>query len=79
MNLEIEHGVPVPEREGPPYALLVEAFSKMQVGDSVVFTGNHSWVHALARAVGIRIRVRRAEAGKTLASRGIQKLRIWRI
>jgi hypothetical protein len=77
VSLLLENGVPIPERSGPDYTQLLDAFSKMKIGQSVVFTGSHCYIHALAANCALRIKVR-AVRGK-VALRGLKEYRIWRI
>ena len=73
VSLLIEDSVPLPE---PDYARLCDAFREMKIGQSVVFTGSHCYIHALAANCAIRIKVR-ALSGK-IALRGLKEYRIWR-
>jgi len=77
VTLDIDSDVPMPETGGPDYGELIDAFGKMQIGQSVVFTGSHTYIHALAANQGIRIKVR-ATSG-LVANRGAKQYRIWRI
>ena len=77
MTLDIDSDVPMPETGGPDYGELIDAFGKMQIGQSVVFTGSHTYIHSLAGDCGIRIKVR-ATSG-LVANRGAKQYRIWRI
>ena len=74
MSLLIEN-VPMPEERS--YRELVEAFRSMAVGQSVVFTGSHSYIHALAASNGISIKTRMVD-GSNIPMRGMARLRIWR-
>jgi hypothetical protein len=76
MTLEIRRDVPLPG-DCDRYEELIEAFGKMQPGYSVIFTGAHSYIHALAAECGIRIRVRATNG--LVALRGLKEYRIWRI
>jgi len=76
MTLHIELDIPEPPDTGR-YKDLIEAYSKMEVGNSVVFYGSHSYIHALAGDVGIRIRVRALDG--LVAMRGQKEYRIWRV
>jgi hypothetical protein len=76
-ELILEDDVPLPDQSGPDYDALRKAFSSIKVNQSLVFTGSHTYIHALAANSSIRIKVRATE-GK-VASRGYKEYRIWRI
>ena len=67
-----------PEPPAERYAELIEAFKKLQVNQSIVFVGSHSWVHQLATKYNISIKARAVD-GKPLPRHGQVKMRIWRV
>ena len=77
MNLPLEDDIPVPDTDGPDYTELLDAFNRMKPGQSVVFTGSHTYIHSLAGDCGIRIKVRATEG--LVAARGLKAYRIWRV